>query len=268
MNKIKYFLLSLLLFSNICYAQTNYFEAASNEYFYGDLNKAIELFTKSIENKQEIANSYMYRGAANGFLGKFSDALNDMDSSFFLDSSNKKINYYYGKIYLLKKEYKTAIQYTSKAISNNSKDASAYDQRAVANIALNNFAATIADENIAIKIDPLNQMYYTDRGFAKLKLKQYDEAIKDFNASLKLEPNQKAYADRGLAYSLLNQHQKAIADYTKSLEINPDDSEILYYRGISYQAIKKKVEACDDLKKSKELGCAKAAEVLNKMRCD
>lgn len=268
MTKVKYFILFLCVCNNICYGQINFYESACKEYFYGDLNKSIELFTKSIESKQEIANSYMYRGSAKSFLGNFSEALSDMDSSFFIDSLNKKINYYYGKVYLLKKDYKTAIQYTSKALLDNPKDASIYDQRAIANIELGNFITAINDENVAIEISPTKQMYYTNRGFAKLKQKQYDEAIKDFSSSIDLEPNQKAYADRGLAYSLLNQHQKAITDYTKSLEINPEDAEVLYYRGISYEAMKKKLEACNDLNKSKKLGHIKAIDILNKIKCD
>ena len=268
MMKDNFFVLFLLFLSNICYRQINYFETASKEYFYGDLNKAIEFFTKSIIDKQEIANSYMYRGAAKGFLGKFSEALIDIDSSFSIDTSNKKINYYYGKIYLLKKEYKKAIQYTNKAIINNPRDAAAYDQRAIANMGLEHFTNAIVDDNIAIKIDSLKQIFYTNRGFAKLKLKEYEEAIKDFNNSLRLEPNQKAYANRGSAYSQLNQHQSAISDYTKSLEINPDDSEVLYYRGISYRTIKKMEEACSDLKRSRKLGYNNANDILKKIRCD
>ena len=71
----------------------------------------------------------------------------------------------------------------------------------------------------------MDQIFYTDRGFAKLKLGRYDAAIKDFDISLRLEVNQKAYADRGYAYSLLGLHLKAIEDYTKSLAINSQDGE-------------------------------------------
>lgn len=264
----KIYCLVLVLVSNICFSQNNYYEAANKEYFYGDLNKAIELFTRAIENKQEVANSYMYRGASKGFLGRFSEALDDMDSSFNLDPLNKKIDFYFGKIYILKQDYQTAIQYTNKTILKNKDDDAAYDQRAAAYVMLGDFNAAIDDEEIAIKLNPQKSLYYTNRGVAKLKLKLYNEALKDLNASVKLEPSQKAYANRGLLYSLTNQHQQAIADYSESLKFIPSDAEVLYYRGISYQALDRKKEACDDLNKSKNLGYTKADEALNKLKCD
>jgi tetratricopeptide (TPR) repeat protein len=260
-------LIILISISKFCYSQS-YFEAAYNEYFNGDISKSIPLFTKSIKNSQEVAKSYMYRGAAKSFLKMYDDALLDLDSSKALDSTNTKLNYYYGKLYLFKGDNSIAIQYYSNAILQNPKDPFAYDERAVAKALLNDFNGAIADENIAIYIDSTKEYFYSDRGFARLKLKEYNEAIKDFNASLKLEPNQKAYANRGLVFSLLNQHQKAIDDYTKSLAINPNDAEVYYYRGISYKAIKKNIEACGDFKKSNELGYGKANDVLKKTPCN
>lgn len=261
------FLFIVIFFPNFCFSQ-NYYEDASKEYFYGDLSKSISLFTKSIENKQEIAKSYMYRGAAKSFLKMFDDALSDLNFSKQLDSTNVKLDYYYGKLYLFKGNYSLAIQYYSNAIFKSPNDAFSYDERAAAKVLIGDFKGAIADENIAISIDSTKEYFYTDRGFAKLKLKMYDVAINDFNTSLKIEPNQKAFANRGLAYSLLSQYQKAIEDYTKSLTLNPNDAEVYYYRGISYKAIGKKVEACDDFKKSKGLGYAKANDILKELICD
>ena len=270
MNRVKKyfsFILIVLSFANFCNGQ-NYFEDASKEYFNGDLNKSIELFTISIKNNQETAKSYMYRGAAKSFLKMFDEALKDLNLSKDKDSSNTKLYYYYGKLYLFKGDLDLAIKYYDNAVSKNPKDAFSYDERAIAKGLVNDFAGAIADENIAIAIDSTIQEFYTDRGFAKLKLKEYNEAIKDFNTSLKIMPNQKAYADRGVAYSLLSQHKRAIEDYTKSLEFNSNDSEVYYYRGISHEAMGNKRETCTDLKRSSELGYAKAYDVLKKMICD
>lgn len=267
-NRSYLLILPLICCNTISFGQSiSIYETASKEYFQGDLNKAIALFTKSIENGEEIAKSYMYRGAAESFLNNFTDALADLNSSFKLDSLNDKIYYYYGKLYLFQGEYNTAIRYYSIAILKNPKYPAAYDERAVANSLLGDFEAAINDENTAIGIDSANQLYYTDRGFAKLKLGKYEAAIKDFDISLKLQVNQKAYADRGYAYSLIGLHLKAIEDYTKSLEINSQDGEVYYYRGISYSAIGRKNEACNDLSKSKKLGYTQSEELLTKLGC-
>jgi tetratricopeptide (TPR) repeat protein len=265
MKRIMIFMVFLLP----CYCNSQqYFKNACKEYFTGDMNKSIELFTLSIENKQEIAKSYMYRGAAKAFLNKFDDALIDLNVSKLLDSSNPKLYYYFGKLYVFKGNGEKAIQYYSKAIAKDPKDPHSYDERAGAKILTADFAGVIEDENKAISLNDSIEYFYTVRGIAKVKLKQYSEAIKDFDASLNLEPNQKAYANRGVTYAALGNHQKAIEDYTKSLEIIPDDAEIFYYRGISYKAMKKNTEACSDLNKSRALGYPKAPDALRGIKCD
>ena len=112
MNNRKFIIVAIyiLFFCGKSFGQ-NYFDAASKEYFSGDLNKSIELFSKSINANQHPANSFMLRGAAKSFLGKFDEALNDLNHSFLLDSTNAKIYYYYGKFYILKKEFYEALKY-------------------------------------------------------------------------------------------------------------------------------------------------------------
>jgi tetratricopeptide (TPR) repeat protein len=256
-----------LLSSHYCNGQ-QYFEKASKEYFTGDIRKSVDLFTLSIENKEELAKSYMYRAAAESFLDMFDDALFDLNMSKALDSTNPKLYYYYGKLHLFKGDYEKSIQYYTKAIAKDPKDAYAYDERAGAKILAGDFNGAIADEDIAISINDSIEYFYTDRAAAKMRLNRYNEAINDFTTSLKLEPNQKAYANRGIAYAVLGNHQKAVDDYTKSLEMIPGDAEILYYRGISYKAMKKNTEACSDLNKSRAIGYPKAPDALKEIKCD
>ncbi|MGC4038627.1 MAG: hypothetical protein QM764_21875 [Chitinophagaceae bacterium] len=73
-------LFGIVLLTNTCFGQ-DYFKKASTEYFTGDLNKAIELFSKAIENNEELSKSYMYQGAAKSFLQSFDDGLKDLDAS-------------------------------------------------------------------------------------------------------------------------------------------------------------------------------------------
>ncbi len=242
----------------------NYYAAASKEYFYGDLNKAVELFTRSIENSQELPKSYMYRGAAECSLNRFPEALTDLNKSFRLDPANDKIYYYYGKYHLLSGTYTQAIRFYDTAISKNPNYAAAYDERAIAKGLLGELQEAIEDEDRAIKLDSTVQIFYTDRGFAKSGLRLYEAAIEDYSHSIRLTPNQKAYADRGFAFSQLGQQQKAIGDYTQALALSPNDYEIYYLRGLSYQAMGRLTEACADFAKSAGLGYAPAGTAQTK----
>jgi len=245
----------------------DYFELASREYFYGDLHKCIPLFDKAIENRQEVAKSYMYRGAAKAFLKMFDEAAVDLDSSKRYDSSNAKIYYYLGKLHLFKGEYKQAIRYYDQSIKGDKKDAFSYNERGTAKAALGNFAEAIKDEDIAISIDSSREYFFNDRGFVRLELKQYPLAIGDFSMSLTILPNQKAYANRGYANYLLCNYKEAIPDFTMSLSINSNDPEVYYFRGVSYRILGDMEDACSDLNRSKTLGYEKASAMLKELKC-
>jgi len=260
------FLFILLIFYFPSYSQ-KYFENGKKEYLEGDLTRAVELLTKSIENNEEVAKSYMFRGAARSFLRIFPEAWIDLNQSKKIDNTNDKLYYYFGKYYLLKGIYDSALYYFNISIAKDAQDAAAYDARATAKGLLNDFKGAIEDENIAIKLDPTKQIYYTDRGFAKFQLGLFNEAIEDFNSSLAIEPNHKAFANRGYAYSGLGLHSMAIDDFTKALEIMPGDYEIFYKRGMSYLSIGKKKEACLDLTKSSDMGYEPASKQMKENGC-
>ena len=56
-----------------------------------------------------------------------------------------------------------------------------------------------------------------------LKLKQYKEAIADFDKAIELNPEDSAaYNNRGNAKDEFKQHKEAIVDYDKAIELNPN----------------------------------------------
>jgi tetratricopeptide (TPR) repeat protein len=252
---------SVTLFYNASFGQSGY-EAAMNEYLHGDLNKAIALFTGSIRNKDSVSDAYMYRGMANAFCGKFSTAIKDLDSSQFLNPANKKIDYAYAKVYLIKGEYSLSLDYNNLAIKEDPVNADVFDQRATIEIVLGNYIEAIKDENAAIKINSSLALYFTNRGFAQYKLNNFKDALTDFNHSIQIMASHKAYANRGLTFHHLNQDSLAIEDYSKAIEFHPNDGEILYYRGVSYKIIGRKDNACKDFKASAELGYSLADNAL------
>ena len=58
---------------------------------------------------------------------------------------------------------------------------------------------------------------------------------------------------RGVYYFNKKKFDLAIKDFTKALKYNTD-AESYYYRGASYYELGEKKEACNDLKKSADLG--------------
>jgi tetratricopeptide (TPR) repeat protein len=80
---------------------------------------------------------------------------------------------------------------------------------------------------------------FSDRGWAYLHLKDYQQAIADFNSALDLKPNYAwAYGSRGLTYHLLKDYQQAIADFDRAIELNPEYTWAYGSRGRSFHVLK------------------------------
>lgn len=74
----------------------------------------------------------------------------------------------------------------------------------------------------AIKKSPRSADLYKSRGLVLLKLKKYDDALKDYAKSISLNPDDNwiAYKDRGIILSqLLNRDSEAITEYNKGLSL-------------------------------------------------
>ena len=246
----------------------NFYEEGRKEYQASNFNKAIELFTLAILNDQELAKSLKLRGASKIFLDQYDDAFADLESSRQIDSTDPHLYFHLGKYYRLTGKHELAISNYTRALAADSTDADSWYERSGAKANNNDLTGALADLNKAISIDSTFDDFFLYRGYIKILLKQYSEAVKDFTAALKIQPTQKAYANRGWAWSFLNEHQKAIEDYTQSLAINPQDGEVYCYRGKSYKALGKRTEACADLKKSSELGYVQSDAVLKELKCD
>ena len=82
---------------------------------------------------------------------------------------------------LSNKNYTEAIKNFNDAIDIDSKNADAYQLRAMAKYKLNDYRGTIIDDNVAIDLDPKNSKAYTIRGMAKYALGDKEGACLDMS---------------------------------------------------------------------------------------
>jgi tetratricopeptide (TPR) repeat protein len=91
----------------------------------------------------------------------------------------------------------------------------------------------------------------------------HDLALKDCNESLRLQPADNWYAlgRRGFVYLLMLQHEKAIADFDAALKINPNNSIVLFARGLAKARVGRQAAAEADFARAKRMQ-ANVAELL------
>jgi tetratricopeptide (TPR) repeat protein len=87
--------------------------------------------------------------------------------------------------------------------------------------------AALADINAALKISPNDAEALRQRAFMSRRVGAFDNAVRDLTAVIDLiapERRGRAFLDRGLLYSKQGKQDAARADFEAALKINPDDA--------------------------------------------
>ncbi|PKF73503.1 tetratricopeptide repeat protein [Chryseobacterium sp. PMSZPI] len=267
MRKIKVATLLCIGGIQMVLGQSN-FNLGFEEYRNDHLEKAISLFTKSIDAKEKVIDSYLYRGMSYLYQENAVDSKKDFDKAFEIDSSYAKVYVFYGRYYSATSQYRKALESYNVAIKKTPKDYILYSERAGAESMLDLFNEALKDADIGVKHLPNEYNAYLNRGYVRMRMDKYTEAIADFNKSLSIKKSQKGYGNRGTAYALLKKYDLALKDFNKALEYNPNDPLILYYQGEVFLSIGEKKKACSNFLRSKQLGNTMIDDVIQKAKCN
>ncbi len=105
---------------------------------------------------------------------------------------------------------------------------------------------------------------YFKRGNNYFKQGLYDQAIAEYNKTVKIDSNfAKAYYNRGLAYHNQELYEQAIADYSKAIEIEPKDAIAYINRGFIYEHQELYEQAIADYSKAIDIDSTSAKASTN-----
>ncbi len=91
---------------------------------------------------------------------------------------------------------------------------------------------------------------YNNRGFIKVELGQFKEAVIDFGKAIQVNPkSQLAYNNRGAAYTRLGLLREAISDLDKAILLNPEYADAYHNRGITRSMLDRNDKAIEDFSK-------------------
>ena len=148
-----------------------------------------------------------------------------------IEENSEDASAYYnrGSAYFDKGFYSQAVSDFTKTVELRPEYAVAYNDRGVANIYEGQYDRAIRDFTKVIEINPKDAMAYYNRGNAYICKCEYDKAIFDFNKAIKVSPRyEKAYCDRGIAYTCEGEYDQAISDFDRAIEINPKDADVYF----------------------------------------
>jgi len=113
------------------------------------------------------------------------------------------------------KQYEQAAAELTKAIAENPKSASLYDNRAAMYFNLQKYPEALADYTKAIALNPKDPHSYCNRGTVYRATNMLPEAIADFTKAIELKPDEISYYEARLyIYDSENDSEKALGDLT------------------------------------------------------
>ena len=123
-----------------------------------------------------------------------------------------------------------------------------YLDRSWYNFRQHNYKRAIRDANAAINLEPNNRKAYLSRGKALVEREELEQAESDFSEAIRISPDYDvAFFERGRTRMVLEKIDDAIADFTKSIAFDPDFAETYRLRAVAYCQKERYVEAINDL---------------------
>ena len=206
----------------------------------GMWKEALADYSKAIELNPTSVWALSNRGITRVQVGDLAGARVDFGKAESLDPTYVQI--FIGRGMLADAEHrpKDAIDAYTKALQRESDNGYALTQRAAAYAALGDHDKATADRvteaDADVAANPDTASPYVDRGNLMLDIMRFDDAIKNFDKALSLEPtNGMALADRGLARAWKGDLEAASLDLNAASTIDPKNMVVFRARGLIAQ---------------------------------
>jgi tetratricopeptide (TPR) repeat protein len=176
-------------------------------------------------------------------------------SPSFADERDASLKATHGRAALLRGQYEDAERLLTESLDeaklSPAIQVSAFDYRGVARWRLHKLHEAVDDFNAALKLAPDDAALYNNRGNVLLELHNSAEAAKDFGQAIALAPTYgPAYNNRGNARFFLGDNAGAIADFTKAVALMPTSPIPFNGRGKVQLALKRPAAALRDFSRA------------------
>src|SRR3954451_20848803 len=111
-----------------------------------------------------------------------------------------------------------------------------HSNRGIAYGKAGDYDRAIADFDAALRINPNHMRAYLNRGNANFSRRDYDRAVADFSQAIRIEPrNVTIVMSRATAFEAKGDFGRAIADYDLALKLDPNLTAAMINRGFAWR---------------------------------
>ncbi|ARV57292.1 hypothetical protein BZZ01_00435 [Nostocales cyanobacterium HT-58-2] len=219
---------------------------------------------------QVTARDFFKVGVEKILHGNYQQAIKDLTQAIQINAdfdtaySNRCLGY------LELQDYHNAIADCTQVINLAPNNAQAYLNRGLAHYRLGDYRAAIADNNEAIRLKHYDFRAYYNRGIASAGIGNYSDAIADYNRALSVIPQHllpqlaDIYNDRGLARFALADTQAAMLDFRMAIRLNANDYRAYFNRGCACIKIGDELGAVSDFTDSLRLNPSHGQAYFNR----
>ncbi len=216
--------------------------------------QGIAYLDSAIQLEKSTADYYVNRGLIRQSSKDTVGALADFKQALTLDDDHPTATHNVAVLSGFQGNLTESEKQLTDAISKNPKLPFSYSERGYVRLKLKNWKGAIDDFTQAISLDSDEPDNYLQRGVAKEKSKDNPGALADYAHATRIKSDyESAWLHRGNLLTKMNRHAEAIEDYTIAISLYPDYSLAYYNRALTYHKLGKLKEACSDLKQAQRL---------------
>lgn len=222
---------------------------------------AMEHANKAIEMQPEVADSYTLRSRIHERKDDLKAALADLDQALKIEPENPVALFSRARLHFLRDEPKEASEDLKKFLQFRPDNPQGILLRSMIAASDGHFQEAVADLQLLLRADPRNAELRMHLGSYYVADQRPRKAIEVFTSLIEEDKDKadvRVLRARGDALLSIGKHKEAVADYEAGLKIKPDDEGIL--NNLAWVLATSPMDDVRDAKRSIELG-TKACEV-------
>ena len=236
----------------------HYMNAGICNQMLGQYEEALAHYNYGIQKYSEKGDIFFHRGLANVSLERYQKGIDDFNNALKCTLSSDAMKY---KVHLnlginLRRvnNLDLSIAELRKAIDKQEKP-QAYNNLGLSYFEQNEWEESISYYTKAIDLEQANtvdlglpneylSLYLNNRGLANYHMKQFQDAIRDFNLAIEAISGTSAenFFNRGNVYLNLEEFSLAHSDYDQAIQIDKQCAKYYHAKGLAFQAEAEKME--------------------------